>query len=140
MGRWQFPWELSSACTAEWTLLILNTKVCAAHKILMRKKTKQISYRGLLAQDLESMCLCSPLFEVHIHTSYLSFFLHRQNFWRIKFPQKFTQLIANLHSKLPIFRVKSVKIYTKQFFFTPVTNMRYGYYQYDYNKGNYGYY
>ena len=36
-----------------------------------------------------------------------------------------------LHSKLPIFRVKSVKIYTGQFFLTqappvvPVTNMRY---------------
>ena len=42
------------------------------------------------------------------HTSYLSFFLHRQIFWKIKF----TQYIANLHSKLPIFRVKSVKIYT----------------------------
>ena len=25
------------------------------------------------------------------HTSYLSFFLHRQNFWRIKFTPKFTQ-------------------------------------------------
>ena len=36
-----------------------------------------------------------------------------------------------LHSKLPIFRLKSVKIYTRQFFFTQtlsvvsVTNMRY---------------
>ena len=44
----------------------------------------------------------------------MSFFLHEQNFWRIKFTQKFTQEIANLHSKLPIFRVKSVKIYTDQ--------------------------
>ena len=25
------------------------------------------------------------------HTSYLSFFLHMQNFWRIKFTPKFTQ-------------------------------------------------
>ena len=37
-----------------------------------------------------------------------------------------------IHSKLPIFRVKSVKIYTGQFFFTQtpfvvsVTNIRYG--------------
>ena len=44
---------------------------------------------------------------------------------------QFTQLIANLHSKLPIFRVKSVEIYTGQKKFTrappvaPVTNMRY---------------
>ena len=41
--------------------------------------------------------------------------------------------IANLHSELPIFRVKSVKIYTWQKKFTraspvaPVTNMRYDY-------------
>ena len=65
------------------------------HKSVLYKKyyiaQKNKFHRGLLAQDLESMCLCSPLFEVHIHTSYLSFFLHRQNFWRIKFPQKFTQ-------------------------------------------------
>ena len=39
------------------------------------------------------------------HTSYLSFFLHMQNFWRRKFKPKFTQKIANLHSKLPIYTV-----------------------------------
>merc|ERR1711949_97948 len=67
----------------------------------------------------------------HEHTSYLSFFLHRQNFWKLKFTPKFTQYFANLHSKLPIFCVKSVKIYTGQKKFTrappvvPVTNMRY---------------
>ena len=39
---------------------------------------------------------------------------------------------GKIHSKLPIFRVKSVKIYTGQFFFTQtpsvvsVTNKRYG--------------
>ena len=44
---------------------------------------------------------------------------------------QFTQKIANLHSKLPIFRVKSVKIYIGQKKFTrappvaPVTNIRY---------------
>ena len=41
------------------------------------------------------------------HTSYLSFFLHEQNFWRIKFTPK-----------MPIFCVKSVKIYTGQKKFT----------------------
>ena len=35
---------------------------------------------------------------LHSHTSYLSFFLHRQNFWGVKFTLK-----------TPIFRVKSVK-------------------------------
>ena len=39
--------------------------------------------------------------------TYLIFviFLHRQNFCKIKFTPKFTQLIANLHSKLPIYTV-----------------------------------
>ena len=73
-------------------------------------------------------------YAVHNHTIYhihICHFLHRQNFWRIKFTPKFTQKIANLHSTLPIFRVKSVKIYTVQKKFTrappvaPVTNMRY---------------
>ena len=43
---------------------------------------------------------------------------------------QFTQKIANLHRKLPIFRIKSVKIYTGPKNFTPalpVTNMRYEY-------------
>ena len=66
------------------------------------------------------------------HTSYLSFFLHEQNFWRIKFTpkkrvnyDKIHRKLPNLryygkiHSKLTIFRVKSVKNYTGQ------TNMRY---------------
>ena len=39
------------------------------------------------------------------HTLYLSFFLHGQNFWKIKFTPKFTQQIADLHSKLPIYTV-----------------------------------
>ena len=64
VGRWQFPWELSLACTAEWTLLILDTKVCAVQEVLLRKKiyTGDFSH---IAQDLVSVFLCSPLFEVH---------------------------------------------------------------------------
>ena len=67
------------------------------------------------------------------HTWYLSFFLHKQNLWRIKFTPKnanFSRLICKkLHffaqnlSKMPIFRVKSVKIYTGQK--KSVTNIRY---------------
>ena len=42
----------------------------------------------------------------------------------------FTRQLRQLHSKLPIFRVLSVKIYTGQFFtqapsVVPLTNMRY---------------
>ena len=42
---------------------IEHKSVRCARSIIAQKK--QISYRGLLAQDLESMFLCSPLFEVH---------------------------------------------------------------------------
>ena len=44
-----------------------------------------------------------------VHTSYLSFFLHEQNFWRIKFTPKKRINYGKIHSKLPIFRAKSVK-------------------------------
>ena len=49
-------------------------------------------------------------------TPYLIFviFLHRQNFWRIRFTPK----MRKISSKLPIFRVKSVKIAK----FTPKTH------------------
>ena len=63
----------------------------------------------------------------HCHTWYLSFFLHEQNFWRIKFTPKKGVNYDKIHRKLPIlcvitakytvncqFRVKSVKIYTSQ--------------------------
>ena len=79
------------------------------------------------------------------HTSYLSFFTQakflenkiytkkRVNYDKLH--SKLPILRVNydkLHSKLPIFCVKSVQIYTGQFFFTQipsvvsVTNMRYG--------------
>ena len=73
---------------------------------------------------------CEKLFfgTAFTHTSYLSFFLHEQNYWRIKFTPKkrvnynkihrklsiFSRYYGKIHSKLPIFRVKCVKIYTGQ--------------------------
>ena len=56
--------------------------------------------------------------EALLHTWYLSFFLHWQNFWRIKFTPKKRVNYDKIHSKLPIFRVKSLKIYTGQKKFT----------------------
>ena len=55
VGRWQFPWELSSACTAEWTLLILDTKVCAVQEVLLRKKTNFI---GDSSHRILCLCFC----------------------------------------------------------------------------------
>ena len=48
----------------------------------------------------------------------MSFFLHWHNFWRIKFTPKKRVNYGKIHSKLPIFRVKSVKNYTGQKKFT----------------------
>ena len=72
------------------------------------------------------------------HTWYLSFFLHWQNFWRIKFTPKKRVNYDKIHSKLPIFcvitakytvnckffRVRSVKIYTSQKKFTWTSSVR----------------
>ena len=48
------------------------------------------------------------------HTSYLSFLLHEQNFWRIKFTPKKRVNYGKIHRKLPNFRIKSERIYTGQ--------------------------
>ena len=45
-----------------------------------------------LTRNKKSECEWQTLKDIHWnHTWYLSFFLHRQNFWRIKFTPKFTQ-------------------------------------------------
>ena len=75
-----------------------------------------------------------------MHTSYLSFLLHRQNFLnpiflhpKITKNTKKLQQIAPKSVKCAIFCVQSRNIYTGQNLFTqappvvPVTNMRYGY-------------
>ena len=51
-------------------------------------------------------------------------FLHGQNFWRIKFTPKKRVNYDKIHSKLPIFCVKSVKIYTGQKKFTQIYSWR----------------
>ena len=60
--------------------------------------------------------------------AYLIFviFLHEQNFWRIKFTPKKRVNYGKIHSKLPFFCVKSVKIYTR-ILVALVTNIRYEY-------------
>ena len=71
------------------------------------------------------------VFLIHPHLIFV-IFLHRQNFWRIKFTPKNANFSRYICKKTPIFRVTSEKIYTGQKKFTrappvaPVTNMRYG--------------
>ena len=45
----------------------------------------------------------------YVHTFYLSFLLHRQNFWRIKFTPKKHVNYDKIHSKLPNFCVITAK-------------------------------
>ena len=48
-------------------------------------------------------------FSAILHTSYLSFFLHEQNFWRIKFTPKKRVNYDKIHRTLPIFCVITAK-------------------------------
>ena len=43
------------------------------------------------------------------HTSYLSFFLHEQNFWKIEFTPKKRENYDKIHSKLPFFCIIKAK-------------------------------
>ena len=67
-----------------------------------------------------------PGYLTRIYYTYLIFviFLHRQNFWRIKFTPKKRVNYDKIHSKLPIFCVESVKIYTGQKQFTQACSWR----------------
>ena len=63
-----------------------------------------------LRDYLIDLCHISPVRALtSIHTWYLSFFLHEQNFWRIKFTPKKRINYDKIHSKLPIFCVITVK-------------------------------
>ena len=53
-----------------------------------RPPRRPIPNRHLEETEAQLLPLCRPVVK---HTSYLSFFLHTQNFWRIKFTPKFTQ-------------------------------------------------
>ena len=46
---------------------------------------------------------------IDAHTSYLSFFLHEQNFWRIRFTLKKRVNYGKIHNKLPIVCVITAK-------------------------------
>ena len=73
-----------SKCSGSITECSINGFVKMRKSIFGMKKHPQIS-------NIYSWCgdCTSPL--VQRHTSYLSFFLHMQNFWRIRFTPKLTQ-------------------------------------------------
>ena len=131
-------------CWNIWNLIIVRPCICReivhepeADAVSGLIKAHWKSLEGAFSDGMQTLSQSHWSFKLHphpawIHTWYLSFFLHEQNFWRIKFTPKKTrklrqntQKIANflryyskIHSKLPIFRVKSVKIYTGQKKFT----------------------
>ena len=96
-------------------------QVCQSHFEFSPSLTKSFNLSG--NHRLGQYIFASEYFD---HTSYLSFFLHEQNFWRIKFTPKkrvnydkihsklpiFLRYYGKIYSKLPIFCVKSVKICT----------------------------
>ena len=63
---------------------------CAnTHSTTKTKSHKRKQEKLLFLALVQSKEFSSYLFEnIYIHTSYLSFFLHMQNFWRIKFTPK----------------------------------------------------
>ena len=73
---------------------------------IKHKQQKHIVPSKFQAQEASSFF---ELWSVSHHTSYLSFFLHEQNFWRIKFTPKKRVNYDKIHSKLPIFCVITAK-------------------------------
>ena len=62
------------------------------HHVLVRRVFGPVHVVNALKSDYgsasQNMCFKEFLFLAVMHTSYLSFFLHEQNFWRIKFTPK----------------------------------------------------
>ena len=86
-----------TACNVELTGLLVQRKEMEAHRAG--------DYQGHADAEDDSGMMVVMKMGMRIgmrigmrHTLYLSFFLHRQNFWKIKFTR-------NLHSKLPIYTV-----------------------------------
>ena len=63
----------------------------------------------IFQDHLEGIRMVREGWKSRIHTWYLSFFLHWQNFWRIKFTPKKRVNYDKIHRKLPIFCVITAK-------------------------------
>ena len=78
----------------------------------IQSKKNQLKHSNISQKEFLTMIILA------FHTSNLSFFLHGQNFWKIRFTPKKRVNYDKIHSKLPIFCVESVKIYTGKKKFT----------------------
>ena len=88
-------------------LLKYNQRTLPSHKHL--KHIWMYSADKLFQLILSLYYVCCYVALSHIHTSYLSFFLHWQNFWRIIFTPKKPVNYDKIHSKLAIFCVITAK-------------------------------
>ena len=90
------------------TLDVLN--FISATKELARKWAQYKSTRNRILWPFCTAVIFSYIFPTgNMHTSYLSFFLHEQNFWRLKFTPKKRVNYDKIHSILPIFCVITAK-------------------------------
>ena len=71
---------------------------------IILKGTTLISHKT----DMVCLCFLSPLYCTQTYLIFV-FFLHEQNFWRIKFTPKKRVNYDKIHSKLPIFCVITAK-------------------------------
>ena len=121
------PAKLASVAFLSADFKLPLSEECAVNHQLKTIAHRHFSSRSLLS-SVVSFWLSARKQIKRNHTWYLSFFLHEQNFWRIKFTPKkrvnydkiaiFLRYYGKIQSKLPIFCVKSIKIYTGQKNFT----------------------
>ena len=92
-------------------LFVLRKRLrCSRELNLLRGTIPLLTSSKVVSAVLEGLDVNEQLDQVYCaHTSYLSFFLHEQNFWRIKFTPKKRVNYGKIHSKLPIFCVITAK-------------------------------
>ena len=99
---WLSTWSASTSapgCGHNWPLLPSSPQFSPLHQIGSNRLIQVVKFPELL------------------HTLYLSFFLHGQNFWRIKFTPKKRLNYDKIHRKLPIFCVITAKYTVNWHFF-----------------------
>merc|ERR1712016_509881 len=84
-------------------------RVCQSMPEYARVSQSMPEYARVCQSMPEYARVCQSMPEYARHTSYLSFFLHKQNFWRIKFTPKKPVNYDKIHRKLPFFCVITAK-------------------------------
>ena len=102
-------------CWNIWNLIIVRPCICReivhepeADAVSGLIKAHWKSLEGAFSDGMQTLSQSHWSFKLHphpawIHTWYLSFFLHEQNFWRIKFTPKKRVNYDKIQRKLPFF-------------------------------------